>query len=62
LLVSIDECLLSLLEARASVEDVVSMRRELLSKQFFFRLVELVNAESDPNQRRRWVVWVGVIA
>ena len=38
------------------------MRRELLSKQFFFRLVELVNAESDPNQRRRWVVWVGVIA
>lgn len=55
LLVSIDECLLSLLEARASVEDVVSMRRELLSKQFFFRLVELANAENDPDQRRRWV-------
>jgi len=53
LLVSIDECLLSLLEARATVEDVVSMHRELLSKQFFFRLVELVNVESDPNQRRR---------
>eukprot|EP00600_Ochromonadales_sp_CCMP1393_P002274 CAMPEP_0174977378 /NCGR_PEP_ID=MMETSP0004_2-20121128/13572_1 /TAXON_ID=420556 /ORGANISM="Ochromonas sp., Strain CCMP1393" /LENGTH=798 /DNA_ID=CAMNT_0016228547 /DNA_START=56 /DNA_END=2452 /DNA_ORIENTATION=+ len=53
LLKAIDACLLNLVEENVSVTDAVRNGKEIMSKEFFFRLIELVNAEFTQEGKKK---------